>query len=86
MLLVVLLAMSLGRYANAALTRPSALPTVSSVTSSGADLLSRLPKDERGRVIGGTVFPLLNYSPTMITGKSSKWLFPDRGTRRMPFA
>jgi len=68
-LLLALLGISLGRYANTALSAPSALPAASPVSSSNADLLSKLPRDEQGRVIGGTVFPLLNYSPTMITGK-----------------
>lgn len=39
---------------------PASLPT---------EILARLPKDERGRTIGGSYIPLMNYSPTMITGK-----------------
>lgn len=33
------------------------------------DFLARLPRDEKGRVIGGELFPVVNYSPMMITGK-----------------
>jgi hypothetical protein len=32
-------------------------------------VFDKLHRDERGRIIGGTQFPLLNYSPAMITGK-----------------
>lgn len=39
----------------------------------------KFPKDEKGRVIGGKVFPVLNYSPTMVTGKPcpriKKWTY-----------
>lgn len=49
---------------------PASLPT---------DILARLPKDERGRTIGGSYIPLMNYSPTMITGKPcprvTQWTF-----------
>ena len=31
--------------------------------------LERFPRDEYGRVLDGPNFPLVNYSPTMITGK-----------------
>jgi hypothetical protein len=30
---------------------------------------AKFPKDEKGRVIGGKLMPVLNYSPTMVTGK-----------------
>ncbi len=31
--------------------------------------LVKLPRDEKGRVVGGELLPVVNYSPTMITGK-----------------
>jgi hypothetical protein len=30
---------------------------------------AKFPKDDKGRVIGGKLMPVLNYSPTMVTGK-----------------
>ena len=40
---------------------------------------SHLPKDERGRIIGGPYAPVINYTPTMITGKPcprvKQWTF-----------
>ncbi|MCL5998675.1 MAG: hypothetical protein M1546_21845 [Chloroflexi bacterium] len=40
---------------------------------------SNLPKDELGRIIGGPYAPVINYSPSMITGKPcprvTKWTF-----------
>jgi hypothetical protein len=30
---------------------------------------AKFPKDEKGRVIGGKYRPIINYSPTMVTGK-----------------
>lgn len=38
-------------------------------TLDDAALHARITRDERGRVIGGETFPVVNYSPTMITGK-----------------
>jgi hypothetical protein len=41
------------------------------------DFFAKLPRDEKGRLIGGELFPVVNYSPTMITGKPcprvTKW-------------
>src|SRR5690242_10748162 len=31
--------------------------------------MDKLPRDARGRIIGGPYAPVINYSPTMITGK-----------------
>jgi hypothetical protein len=43
------------------------------------DVLARLPRDEKDRIIGGELFPVVNYSPVMITGKPcprvTKWNF-----------
>jgi hypothetical protein len=33
------------------------------------DYWAKFPKDEQGRVIGGKQMPVLNYTPTMVTGK-----------------
>jgi hypothetical protein len=35
-----------------------------------AALLARLPKDDKGRVIGGPLVPYLNYTTTLVTGKA----------------
>ena len=37
-----------------------------------AILRSRITRDERGRIIGGAAFPIINYSPTMITAPLGK--------------
>lgn len=44
--------------------KPIPIATESPTTTVGL----MLPRDEKGRVIGGTL-PVINYSPTMITGK-----------------
>ena len=57
-----------------------ATPTPSGVPDSlPPEMLARLPKDERGRTIGGAYIPLMNYSPSMITGQPcprvTQWTF-----------
>lgn len=55
----------------AALTVGALVPAVAaprSQTPTPVDL-AKLPRDEQGRVIGGERFPVVNYSPTMITGQ-----------------
>ena len=41
--------------------------------------MSNFPRDERGRIIGGPYAPVINYSPSMITGKPcprvKQWTF-----------
>ena len=69
---VALLLMTAGASSNglADVARIAPVPaTPPPITDAHAVEFARLPKDEQGRVIGGTVFPLLNYSPTLITGK-----------------
>ncbi len=50
----------------------SVMPTLVVSTSAALpqSFLSKLPKDEQGRVIGGPFVPYINYAPTMITGKA----------------
>ena len=45
------------------LISPAPLPTPTPLP------ISQLPRDENGRIIGGAQFPVINYAPTMITGK-----------------
>jgi hypothetical protein len=57
----------------------SATPnTAEPVATTTAQSLA-LPRDEKGRVIGGEAFPVVNYSPTLIAGKPcprvSRWEF-----------
>jgi hypothetical protein len=58
---------------------PSVTLTTVPTTTTTADWRARLPRDEKGRIIGGENFPVINYSPTMITGKPcprvTKWTF-----------
>lgn len=55
---------------------PSAAVTITSASLPKA-FLDQLPKDKKGRVIGGPVIPYLNYSPALVTGKKcprlTKW-------------
>lgn len=67
------------RTVAAATSTPGAVvnAVISPVVTLPPALLARLPKDEKGRVIGGPYVPYLNYSPTMISGKTcprvTKW-------------
>jgi len=62
---------------------PTSIPTVALATpvptATLAALQDQLPRDEQGRIIGGPYAPVINYSPTMITGKpcprGTKWTF-----------
>ena len=62
---------------------PTSIPTVALATpvpTATLDALQgKLPRDEKGRIIGGPNAPVINYSPTMITGKPcprvTKWTF-----------
>ena len=47
------------------LSTSSPIPKSTSVLSFNATL----PRDENGRIIGGAQFPVINYAPTMMTGK-----------------
>ena len=63
--------------APSATPRPTTPAVTTNKTLSSTEVV--LPRDEKGRVIGGEAFPLINYSPTMITGKPcprlTKWVF-----------
>ena len=56
-------------------TPASAITATTAVTSAALlpkSFTDQLPRDEKGRIIGGPFLPYLNYSPTMITGKPCK--------------
>lgn len=58
---------------------PQATPSPVMPTNTPDVQTSNFPKDEHGRIIGGPYAPVINYSPTMITGKPcprvTKWTF-----------
>ena len=56
-------------------TPASAITATTAVTSAALlpkSFTDQLPRDEKGRIIGGPFVPYLNYSPTMIAGKPCK--------------
>ena len=55
------------------LLTPTAIsPTVTSTATPPPDWRAKLPRDAKGRVIGGETFPIVNYSPTMIAAPHGK--------------
>lgn len=56
-----------------------ATPLQATPTATPDAQMSNFPKDERGRIIGGPYAPVINYSPSMITGKPcprmKQWTF-----------
>ena len=71
-----LLSAMLGALVPAATT--AGMPSAMATSAPEVPFEQRLPRDEKGRIIGG-LFPVLNYSPTMITGQPcprvTKWEF-----------
>jgi hypothetical protein len=69
----------------AATATPARTVTQLSPTPHPKALLDRLYRDEKGRIIGGMQFPLVNYSPTMITGKPcpriKAWTYKVQATK-----
>jgi hypothetical protein len=73
-------------------------PTITSESASAPSFVTqtappesywdRFPKDEKGRVIGGRAAPVINYSPTMVTGKKcpriKKWGYKLQVDRVVP--
>jgi hypothetical protein len=63
-------------FAISILTPAAAAPPAPTPTP---DFLAKLPRDEKGRVIGGELFPVINYSPAMVAGmpcpRVTKWEF-----------